>query len=322
VAVTKRSPKAPRLRPLAKASSDPRHPWGPPNVLSGAAVLRLATAAGFSSRPPIIRGPSPAGGNYSDAAIAVAIASAESGLDASVVNPASGATGLWQIHGPGQPHTGTRALINPQANAIAAHAKKIAQGWGAWSTYSSGAYKSYLGSATSKPGAIKSHGTIANPLDTLGQIFGKVLPILKITAGGAGLLFTGAALVFVATRGSSTGQAIGQAASLVPNPVAQGAAFALKGGQRGIERREARSYARSERDRIRTTSAREAGRARVVTEGSPGGRQRVRVTSRRATRGAIAAGASTRSAPRYAPRTIEGVRRRRGTRSIAGHGAA
>lgn len=54
--------------------------------------------------------------------------------------------GLWQITpGNSVPQFGSdQALLNPVANAQAAHAKWVGQGLGAWTTYTSGAYKQFM----------------------------------------------------------------------------------------------------------------------------------------------------------------------------------
>jgi hypothetical protein len=54
--------------------------------------------------------------------------------------------GLWQITpGNSVPQFGSdQALLNPVANAQAAHQKWVGQGLGAWTTYTSGAYKQFM----------------------------------------------------------------------------------------------------------------------------------------------------------------------------------
>lgn len=54
--------------------------------------------------------------------------------------------GLWQITpGNSVPQFGSdQALLNPVANAQAAHQKWVSQGLGAWTTYTSGAYKQFM----------------------------------------------------------------------------------------------------------------------------------------------------------------------------------
>ena len=80
-----------------------------------------------------------AGGPKPLAPIMAAIAMAESGGNPSAQNP-SGATGLWQILG--NPFPGN--ALDPATNAQMAVAKYHSQGLGAWTTYTSGAYKQFL----------------------------------------------------------------------------------------------------------------------------------------------------------------------------------
>ena len=109
-----------------------------------------------------------AGGNPSMAALMAAIAEAESGGNPTAHNP-SGASGLWQILG--VPFPGN--VYDPLTNARMAVAKYLSQGLGAWTTYTSGAYKQYLNGkiAASAGGAnvgmltgpkVKGSGALAN----------------------------------------------------------------------------------------------------------------------------------------------------------------
>src|SRR5215831_5810369 len=104
---------------------DAKHPYAPPYILTWLQVAQLAVDAGFSADP---RDPhSTAVPLATPAAIAVAIAHAESAFDATVVNPNGGATGLWQLY------PGGRQYIDPRANAQAAFAKyKAANGFKPW----------------------------------------------------------------------------------------------------------------------------------------------------------------------------------------------
>jgi hypothetical protein len=83
-----------------------------------------------------------AGGKKSLAPLMAAIAMAESGGNAGARNP-SGATGLWQILGAVNISDQSR-LTDPQINAHEAVLKYNSQGLGAWTTYTSGAYRKYL----------------------------------------------------------------------------------------------------------------------------------------------------------------------------------
>jgi len=107
-------------------------------------VYGLARAAGFD----------PAA-----ASLMTAISGAESGFnpdalgDIGLENATWGpSVGLWQIRslkaqaGTGQPRDATR-LTQPDFNARAAYSIYRGQGLSAWSTYTSGAYRRYLGAA-------------------------------------------------------------------------------------------------------------------------------------------------------------------------------
>jgi hypothetical protein len=78
-----------------------------------------------------------AGGDPARANLMAAIALAESGGQAGIVN-SIGATGLWQIH------PGGSQYLNPLANARAAVGKFRTQGLGAWEAYTNGAYRQFL----------------------------------------------------------------------------------------------------------------------------------------------------------------------------------
>jgi hypothetical protein len=85
-----------------------------------------------------------------------AIAMAESSGVSTARNP-SGATGLWQILGAvdsaDQPD-----LTDPAVNAKEALLKLQSQGLGAWTTYTSGAYKQFL-SAGTNPASLPADST-------------------------------------------------------------------------------------------------------------------------------------------------------------------
>lgn len=116
-----------------------------------------------------------AGGSKVAAETAAAIALAESKGIPSEVNPEGPehAEGLWQIKGqlvPGNP-------LNPEVSAANAVAKyRAAKGFTPWTTYTSGAYKAYLGGSTL---ASKSEGYLNS---FLGSLFG---PGAKLGAEGA-----------------------------------------------------------------------------------------------------------------------------------------
>jgi Lysozyme like domain len=94
-----------------------------------------------------------AGGARPLAPVAAAIAMAESNGCSAAENPTDNngtqtSWGLWQISNGthGQPVPG---ILNPAVNAQQAVAKyKAAGGWSPWGTYTSGAYKAFLGGGT------------------------------------------------------------------------------------------------------------------------------------------------------------------------------
>lgn len=111
-------------------------------------IAQYAEAAGFA-------------GN--DLIVAVAIAMAESGGNPNAYNPETaagapagkGSYGLWQIYLSAHPEFTGQNLYDPQTNANAAFAIYSAAGnsFSPWSTYKSGAYQSFLGSASDQVNA-------------------------------------------------------------------------------------------------------------------------------------------------------------------------
>jgi hypothetical protein len=90
------------------------------------------------------------------AELMAAIAEAESGGDSEAKNP-SGATGIWQILGAVSPSDQSN-LTDPTVNAHEALLKLESQGLGAWTTYTSGAYKSHLQSGVNPSSLPTSSG--------------------------------------------------------------------------------------------------------------------------------------------------------------------
>lgn len=102
-----------------------------------------------------------AGGNPAVAPIMAAIAYPESGGDnVKQQGQPYGTTGwgIWQITpGNSEPQCGTDGqLLNPAVNACAAVAKYNSQGLGAWTTYTSGAYRSHLQSGVNPDLSVSS----------------------------------------------------------------------------------------------------------------------------------------------------------------------
>lgn len=107
-----------------------------------------------------------AGGSPALAPVMAAIAEAESGGNPQAVNSQSQATGLWQINlgaGNGKFVPGGAAqATNPAANASAAVAIEKAQGLGAWTTYTSGAYKQFISGSTTPDTNVPGIATLAS----------------------------------------------------------------------------------------------------------------------------------------------------------------
>jgi hypothetical protein len=172
---------------------------------------------------------SPAWDDIFNVPIAVAIAMAESSgnTKAHNVGPTDDSYGLWQINMKGSLGPARRkqfaisadtALLDPSVNAKAAHQIFLVQGWGAWSTYTNGAYKKFMDAATTaaknpkKPdgymppigGRIDNETAGSNPID---QFFSPILDFLKDAGirtagfvGGLGLLIL--AIVLFVKKGA------------------------------------------------------------------------------------------------------------------------
>jgi hypothetical protein len=129
-----------------------------------------------------------AGFTGSDITTAVAIAIAESGLVIKAYNPetssgtvqGSGSRGLWQIYGAAHPEYNSDDVYDPQTNANAAYAVYKSQGWGAWTTWSSGDYLQYLAVAA---GNETSTTTVAKVLPNAVAINEAVATINGTVAG-------------------------------------------------------------------------------------------------------------------------------------------
>lgn len=125
-------------------------------VLTIAQMIAYARAAGFT-------------GN--DAIIAGAVGMAESSGNTHAINYVP-CVGVWQINVRAHPQYTIEQMYDPAQNAKAARAVWQSQGWAAWTTYTSGAYKRYM------PAAVKAAGSASGNI-TLGGVGGAV-------AGGAG----------------------------------------------------------------------------------------------------------------------------------------
>jgi Lysozyme like domain len=119
-----------------------------------------------------------AGGSIAQAPLMASIAMAESAGNPNAHN-ASGATGLWQILG--NPFAGN--AYDPLTNARMAVAKYKSQGLGAWTTYTSGAYKPFLSQATS---ALQTLDTGQSTLDKIAELPGNAANAIGSAAGTVG----------------------------------------------------------------------------------------------------------------------------------------
>jgi ribosomal protein L13E len=97
----------------------------------------LTSAGGSYNKAALARLWVQAGGPPGMANLMAAIALAESGGNAGIVN-SIGATGLWQIH------PGGSQYLNPLTNARTAVSKFHSQGLGAWEAYTNGSYRQFL----------------------------------------------------------------------------------------------------------------------------------------------------------------------------------
>lgn len=132
--------------------------------------------------------------------------------------------GLWQITpGNSVPQFGTdQQLLNPVANAQAAHAKWVGQGLHAWTTYTSGAYLQFMqgnvppandgstsgGAPGSAPsgggtGTAQNAGIVGDILSPIVKPFEHMFDVVMnnslfvmITATGVGLMGVGVVLMF------------------------------------------------------------------------------------------------------------------------------
>jgi Lysozyme like domain len=107
-------------------------------------------SGGAFSYPELQRLWTQAGGSPALAPIMAAIALAEThgNPNAHHVTRREDSRGLWQINVRAHPQFAHANLYDPNVNAQAAVAVYRSQGLGAWSTYTSGAYQSYLGDSS------------------------------------------------------------------------------------------------------------------------------------------------------------------------------
>jgi outer membrane lipoprotein-sorting protein len=192
-----------KLTPIAPAHSQATNPAIHPAAIApdaASGTLGYAEIEGFWT---VAGGPTSSAGSYNDAQIAAAITGAESsfypgiiqqGVDYCGTAPDEAGWGLWQITcGDSEPAYGTDfQLLDPWNNAEAAVAKceaDMSAGYSCfapWSTYTSGAYESYLQDTaavipTSDPGEYVQDGstppgTPASPAADPGSTYGPLFP--------------------------------------------------------------------------------------------------------------------------------------------------
>lgn len=181
----------------------------------------------------------------SELEIAVAIALAESAGNTNAENHNTNGTvdrGLWQVN---SVHGFTGNLFDPAYNVLAACSVYKSQGWGAWSTYKSGAYKQYLPQAKKgvaeylKTGATENVEGLLEPFGgphSEGALegaakaalswttdLGKILGFLLTSSGWLriGKVLVGTILLLIALDQLSKlagGPSVPQAGELVPSP--------------------------------------------------------------------------------------------------------
>jgi hypothetical protein len=85
---------------------------------------------------------------FPDPNMAAAIAMAESSGNPFAVGDAGTSFGLWQIHAPSHPEFDKSQLLSATFNAHAALlVSKSGTDWSPWSTFTSGAFKQFLGAS-------------------------------------------------------------------------------------------------------------------------------------------------------------------------------
>lgn len=156
-----------------------------------------------------------AGGNRAMAPTMAAIALAESSGNPNAQNP-SGASGLWQIMLPTNAADvpgGAGNVFNPQANAAAAVKIANSQGLGAWTTYTSGAYKQFLSGGSSGGGGVL--GAIESALGSNPATSAVGSGLSNIAGGVSDLSSIPGAISSVGSEIGNVGSAIGSVGSNV-----------------------------------------------------------------------------------------------------------
>lgn len=157
-----------------------------------------------------------AGGSAQNAAIAAAVAMAESGGNSTATNPSTGSIGFWQINP--QAHPPSQATSDPMGNARAAVAiSNNGTNWSAWQAFTNGSYKQFLNGASATP-----TGFSANPaglFDGITSAFGDILKtIVGYVVNGleviAGFWLIVAGIAMLAHKSKAANQVISQTAKV------------------------------------------------------------------------------------------------------------
>lgn len=181
-------------------------------ILTRQQIESYARGAGFSGK---------------DLDIAVAVAKAESGWNTQAHNTTGNddSYGLWQINmkgtlGPDRRKkfgiTSDSQLLDPTTNAKAAYRIHKDSGWNAWTTYTSGKYKSFLvDGASSDPSVTPPDASVS----TAAGLNGLGATIFKGFANVAGILVAIALLVLGVVLLARNYTPVGQALSAVKGVV-------------------------------------------------------------------------------------------------------
>lgn len=208
------------------------------------------------------------GGPAAVAPLMAAIALAESGghpqsVNATDNNGTQTSWGLWQISN-GTHNQPVANILDPNVNAQAAVAKYRSQGLGAWGTYTSGAYKQYLGgNAATLASASSMAGTLTNtctPVISLGPIGTLLNSCQAQEIVGALLMGIGAVAVVV-----GFGVILADVGLRKSAPAIIGAVAGNRAGKRSSERRMAE---REHASGLRTQEAESKASARRYGSGS------------------------------------------------------
>ena len=116
---------------------------------------------------------------------AQAVCQAESGGNPNALGDSGASKGLWQIDTDYHPEDAGLNLFDPATNARAALAIWQDSGFGAWSTYNSGAYRQYLTGSAPAASAPPSGSPLATVQSALASNGSAVLGLLV----GGGLAF-------------------------------------------------------------------------------------------------------------------------------------